>query len=122
MPRGPVKYSLAVLLVLGCAPAGAVAFAPPPEYAAWWSIAADCVGRARPIETMHFYRTPAPLRCWYANVAGCWVPGRGVYLRTDLATQRVHVVHEMLHVLLRSPWHSGTFKRCEVLAGQEMPP
>ena len=122
------RILLVPLLLLACAspppfaPAGAVAFTPPPVYRTWWAEVEACSGLRGDFTAVRWQRVPEDqaLRTEDGTpVAGLWQQrGNSVTLQAPFDGYPRVPKHEMLHALLRRPGHPPEYfvDRC----GQEV--
>jgi len=102
-------------------PSGAEAFAPLPEYRAWWDSTSACSGLGGDFARLRFYAVPPTFEgaggftCWDGLLLcpGEWHNTHDIYLVRQLVRDRRTVSHEMLHDLADgAPNGSTPFVRC----------
>ena len=113
----------AVLLfaLLGCDlateppfPASGVPFAPPAQYALWWSMVEACAGRSGDMTQIAWYTLPgqSALRVWGETFHGyTWNDPDRILLADGVMHDGGLIRHEMLHALLGPGGHPRAFFR-----------
>lgn len=96
--------TVAVLGAMACSdnfPSNAHFFAPPPQYALWWSEVEACSGTTGDLSRVRFYRTDPGVPIQGApDAAGQYYPtGHRIVLAGDYVNNGGIVRHEMLHAL-----------------------
>jgi hypothetical protein len=102
-------------------PAGAVRFAPPAEYQAWWEATEACSGRSASFAQLEWYVAPG-VRTFSTSEGpkvGEWShssAGVRIILADDYADSELVVRHEMLHALLDREGHPAEYfeERCHL--------
>lgn len=114
---------LGLALLAACtdwtAPADAVQFTPPPDYAVWWAEASACIGRREwvPYERIRWFVVPERILATDGELHGALTDGTDIYLWERNTGIPWVIQHELAHAIdrLDNTHPADPFDRCGLM-------